>query len=168
MSHFIDLTGQRFGRWTVIGLAPKSAAGQTRWRCVCDCGREKIVQGGSLRSGSSLACGCVSRETHRNNRKPKVPHKKPDRIYSVWIGMKSRCYNQKSNSYKYYGGRGIKVCDEWLHDPDAFIEWSLSHGYDPSAKRGECTLDRIDVNGDYSPDNCRWVSMMVQAHNKRQ
>ena len=81
--------------------------------------------------------------------------------------MKNRCYNNGSADYKYYGGRGIKICDEWLGDYRIFKEWALTHGYDEDAERGTCTIDRIDVNGDYEPDNCRWVSMSIQCQNRR-
>lgn len=88
------------------------------------------------------------------------------RLYSVWRGMHSRCYQKSHNCYKYYGARGITICDEWLHDFGAFREWAMANGYDENAPRGQCTIDRIDNDKGYSPDNCRWVDMKVQAKNK--
>jgi hypothetical protein len=90
-----------------------------------------------------------------------------ERLYNVWNGMKTRCINPNAKSYRAYGGRGITVCDEWLHNFPAFQEWAITHGYDETAPFGECTIDRIDVNGNYEPSNCRWVSMEVQQTNKR-
>lgn len=89
------------------------------------------------------------------------------RLYKVWRGMKERCLYSWHSQWKNYGGRGIKVCPEWSNSYIAFRDWAMSHGYDPNAKKGECTIDRIDVNGDYEPTNCRWVSAKVQCNNKR-
>lgn len=92
-----------------------------------------------------------------------------ERLYrSVWQAMNQRCCNPNYHGYYLYGGRGIRVCDEWRSDYLAFREWALSHGYDPNAKYGQCTLDRIDVNGNYEPSNCRFVTMLVQNHNRRE
>lgn len=90
-----------------------------------------------------------------------------DRLYYVWQKMRLRCCDKKDKSYKNYGGRGISVCDEWRNDYAAFRAWAFANGYNESAKRGDCTLDRIDVNGDYCPNNCRWVSMAEQCRNTR-
>ncbi len=156
----IDLKGQRFGRWTVVEYA-----GKQQWLCVCDCGATRNVEGGSLRRGLSTSCGCKAQEitTERNM----LHGLSRTRLYCVWKSMKSRCYQSSSTSYPNYGGRGICVCDEWLHDFKAFYEWAMANGYDPNAPRGECTIDRIDVNGNYEPSNCQWISNSEQAKNKR-
>lgn len=163
-----DLTGKKFGKLVVIGRAPNlpSRPREPRWYCQCDCGSSvKIVRGGHLRSGAIISCGCVGKKRLADS------HTKHggcrDRLYGVWYNMKTRCYNTNVRSYKDYGARGIRVCDEWLHDYGAFKAWAYGHGYNPSANYGECTLDRIDVDGDYCPSNCHWVDMKTQANNRR-
>ena len=89
------------------------------------------------------------------------------RLYNIWSGIKQRCYYKSHHDYKNYGARGIKICDEWLNDFKSFYNWAMANGYDENAPRGKCTIDRIDVNGDYEPKNCKWVDIKVQANNKR-
>lgn len=162
MSKLIDLTGQRFGRLTVISRAGNSKNGRAKWFCQCDCGNTVEVLGKSLRSQESASCGCrkiecLNRITHGGRK---------ERLYRVWAGMKERCNYPLHPGYKNYGGRGIKVCKEW-NDYSVFREWAMTHGYDPDAPRGQCTLDRIDVNGPYAPWNCQWVDMKTQAQNRQ-
>lgn len=163
----VDRTGEQFGRLTVIARASDYIAPNkkrhVRWLCRCECGNEVVVDVCGLVRGTTKSCGCLRKET-RGNLKYGGCH---DRLYRVFSNMKYRCYNTKSDHFKYYGGRGIKVCDEWKNDYAAFKRWALSSGYDENANRGDCTIDRIDVNGNYEPNNCRWVDMTVQSRNRR-
>ena len=174
MSEFQDLTGQRFGRWTVIERAPNGNHRQTRWWCRCDCGTIKPVQSQHLREGRSVSCGCYKPvATAEWNKVHKVKHggakhTNRERLYKVWLGMQGRCKKEYLPGYKNYGGRGIKVCDEWSGDNGYanFREWAYANGYDENAPKGVCTIDRIDVNGNYEPSNCRWVDLKTQMNNK--
>jgi len=166
MGKIIDLTGQRFGRLEVIERHPGGGHKQhVMWRCICDCGKQTTVNGYSLRSGATTSCGCYGREQASETNK-KHGGSRRERLYRVWCSMRNRCENPYDKNYEYYGGRGIKVCAEWA-DYAAFREWALSNGYNPDAPHGQCTLDRIDVNRGYCPDNCRWVDMKAQANNRR-
>lgn len=155
-----DLTGWKFGRLTVIEKAEKDKYGHWKWRCICDCGKETIAYAAGLRNGSVRSCGCLVKET---NARIRTTHgKKRTRLYRTWINMKARCYQAKDRCYKDYGERGIEVCPEWQHDFQAFYEWAMANGYTDNL-----TIDRKDVNGDYCPENCRWITMAEQQKNKR-
>lgn len=159
-----NLQNKRFGRLLVIKEVGRNAHRNTLWECECDCGNVAIVDASSLISGHTISCGCYMRETSRNTR---TTHgKSNERLYVVWQGMLNRCKNENHISYHNYGGRGVCVCNEW-ENYETFRQWALSNGYDENAKRGDCTLDRIDVNGNYEPQNCRWADMKTQCNNKR-
>lgn len=155
-----DLTGQRFGRLTVIEFAGRDMQRKSRWRCVCDCGTETIVDAYNLKVGHIKSCGCRNRERIGNlNRSHGL---RGDPLYPVWRGMKARCNNPNEPAFKNYGGRGIKVCDEWERDFQAFYDWAIENGYNR-----ELSIDRIDNDDGYRPDNCRWVTALEQSNNRR-
>ena len=160
-----SLIGEKFGRLTVLEYSHANTHREPFWVCRCDCGTIKTVIGASLKNGHTQSCGCFRREEAiKRATKHGMNY---TRIHIVWTAMKERCENPNHKHYKHYGGRGITVCDEWRKDFVAFKDWAYANGYDENAPKGQCTLDRIDVNKNYSPDNCRWVSMAEQAKNKR-
>ena len=160
-----NLVGMKFGRLTVMDReSPKSKKAKGLWVCKCECGNVIKVNTSDLKSGNTTSCGCKRKETLRQLR---TKHGESNtRLYNVWSDMKKRCYNTKNVDYKNYGGRGITVCDEWM-DFQNFYEWAIANGYDETAPRGQCTIDRINVDGNYEPENCRWVDRYIQMNNKR-
>lgn len=156
MGKIIDLTGQRFGRLTVVERAKnRNRSKDAYWLCCCDCGQETVVCGKSLRVELTKSCGCLNREKNKSHGGSE------SRLYRIWVGMKARCNNSKCHSFPRYGGRGIAVCTEWERDFSAFQEWAKANGY-----RDELTLDRIDNDKGYCPENCRWVPMYIQVNNR--
>lgn len=152
-----DLNGKRFGKLVAVRVA-KVTNRKTLWLCKCDCGKTCLVRRGNLVSGHTKSCGCVKTKTLKV--KATTHGKSKTRIYYIWTSMKQRCYCAKNQAYQRYGGRGIKVCNEWM-DFENFYEWAIHSGY-----ACDLSIDRIDNNDDYKPSNCRWATAKVQNENK--
>ena len=163
-----DLTGQHFGMLTVVEKAEDriyNNKAYKQWFCRCDCGKEKVIMQANLMSGKSTNCGC--QRILKIQKATKTHGMTKSRLYVLYKGILARCYNKNHQHYKEYGERGIRVCSEWLEDFMNFYNWAMDNGYDENAPRGKCTLDRISNDGNYEPNNCRWVDMKVQANNTR-
>lgn len=154
MGKVINLEGIRFGKLKVLSFAYCKNR-KSYWNCVCDCGKNKIARSDSLKDGNLKSCGCLQYEhaiiTH---------NKSNSKLYQVYYSMKNRCYNEKDKNFKYYGGKKVSVYTDWLNDFMLFYDWSIENGYIEGL-----TLDRINVNGNYEPSNCRWITQQNQANN---
>lgn len=151
----VNLVGEKYGRLTVVEFV-KLQKHKTYWKCVCDCGLTVIATGNNLRSGNTKSCGCLKRERTmkmgQDNTKHGESHGNRTRLYTIWCGMRQRCTNPNREAYPLYGGKGVKVCEEW-NEYSNFKEWAMANGY-----ADNLSIDRIDPSKGYYPDNCRWIT----------
>lgn len=147
----VDMVGQKFGRLTVQSYKVRSL-----WNCICDCGNKVVVRGADLKSGNTKSCGCFKKDVHTKHGLTNHP------LRATLKDMKSRCYNKNCHAYKYYGARGIKVCDDWKNDLQSFYDWAIKAGWEKGL-----TIDRIDNDGDYTPDNCQFIKNALNCKKTR-
>ena len=159
MEKFENLVGKKFGKLTVLKRVENDKYQRTKWLCKCDCGNEVIVSANQLKRGKTKSCGCLRIEMQLKSHTKHGLSK--SRIFKIYGGMKKRCYCKTCHNYSIYGGRGIVLCEDWQLFEN-FYKWAINNGYNDNL-----TIDRIDVNGNYEPNNCRWVTQQIQARNTR-
>ena len=160
MGKCIDFTGIKFNYLTMIERIGTNKYQQALWLCKCDCGETTIAIGSEVKSGKKKSCGCY--KTSRLIKRVTTHGLYDTRLHHTWGNMKDRCYNKNSGEYYAYGGRGIAVCEEWRHNFQAFYDWAVSHGYSDNL-----TIERVNVDGNYEPQNCKWATRKEQMNNTR-
>lgn len=154
-----DITGQRFGKLVAVKSIYNKEKKITLWECKCDCGNTCFVRANRLVHNRTKSCGCLRNDS--NKARITTHGMSNTKVYNTWHSMKARCYNPTNHNYDHYGKRGISVCDEWRDSFEAFYEWAMANGYQESL-----SLDRIDNDGNYCPQNCRWTTTKVQNNNR--
>jgi hypothetical protein len=163
MAHYKDISGQKFGRLTAVEYRGTNYRHSAMWLCVCECGKEHVVDRNCLIKGTTRSCGCLNQEVRLSGANRATHGLGKTRLYRIWKKMKSRCHNPNDPNYsKWYGAHGIQVCPAWRNDFLAFYQWATANGY-----ADDLSIDRIDPFGNYEPDNCRWATALEQVRNKR-
>lgn len=162
-----DLSGMRFGRLTALNATGERKNNSPVWLCQCDCGNTIAVPRQRLVSYSTQSCGCLRDYLADQKKNEEYNRQRSSGLYSIWRDLVRKCTDPKYENYANFGGRGIKMCDEWLENMDTFFKWALANGYDGNRPKEENILDLIDPNGDYCPENCRWVDQKTQTNNTR-